>query len=261
MFEEGDLPLDDLAEIGLFRDGRVLLEEADLKALLSGRRTQMLELEDLEFAGMKIASLKAKLSLVTGADGKTDLLLHPEYLRSIPPRYLTDTEAEELENGEVSSFEKTIVDHEGQKKNVLVEFDPETRQYVTTDTDKLEAPEAVNDQPLTAEQKAKFRKGKEVELPDGTKVQYTVTTREGIRANRIMLIASVVFDGGISFMLYHGLKALFGQQHNAASAELGEGYESALDKMKSQQDEEPAPELKLGGNKENNRGYGRTSSR
>jgi len=59
-----------------------------------------------------------------------------------------------------------------------------------------------------------------VELPDGTKVQYTATNREGLRANKIMLIASVVFDGGISFVLYHGLKALFGQEHDAASAEL-----------------------------------------
>jgi hypothetical protein len=62
-------------------------------------------------------------------------------------------------------------------------------------------------------------------------------------------------------MLYHGLKALFGQQHNAASAELGEGYQAALDKMKQQQNEEPLPELKLSGNKENSRGYGRSSSR
>jgi hypothetical protein len=264
IFDLADLPLEDLAAIGLARDKELLLEQADLKALLSGRRTQMLKLENLEFAGMKIASLKAKLQLVTRADGKPELLLHPAYLHSIKPRYLSDEEAEALESGEKVSFEKNIVDGSGQRKRVLFEFDPETKQFLQTDLDKVIAPEKVNNEPLTGEQKERFRRGLEIELKDGTKLRYTAATREGIRANRIALIASIVFDGGISFLLFHSIKALVGQLHDARSTEQSEGYQEALEEMEQQQEEEPLPQLQLisgGLDTGNNRGNGRNGSR
>lgn len=50
VFNEVDLPLEDLSAIGLIAEGRIKLEEADRKALLSGRRTQMLKLENLDYA-------------------------------------------------------------------------------------------------------------------------------------------------------------------------------------------------------------------
>lgn len=247
IFNEADLPLDDLAAIGIVSNGRVLLEEADLKALLSGRRTQMLTLKNLEYADIKIASLKAKISLVSGADGKPELMIHPMYLRSKAPEYLSEEESWSLETGDEISLEKEIVDNKGKKKRVLVEFDRETNQFLETDEEKLEAPEEINGQPLTAEQKAKFKRGQEVEVPDGTKVQYTATNRNGIRANRRALIASIIFDGGISYLLFHGIKALVGQVHNAASAELSQDYQDTLQKMKEQQEAASAPVLDLSG--------------
>ncbi|EHQ30890.1 DUF4099 domain-containing protein [Mucilaginibacter paludis] len=250
IFNEEDLPLHDLRSVGLVSEGRILLEEADLKALLSGRRTQLILLENLEFAGTKIASLKAKLSLVTGADGEPELLLHPTYLRSIPPGYLTDTETEALEKGDEPSLEKDIVDSNGQRKRVLVEFDRETNQFLETDEDKLQAPDAINGHPLTPGQKAKYKRGKEVEVPDGTKVKYTATTREGIRANRVALIASIIFDGGISYLLFHGIKALTGQKHDAASHEQSQGYKDTVEQMKKHQETGPAPKLDLSGEEE-----------
>jgi hypothetical protein len=247
IFDEADLPLHDLGSVGLVTDGRVLLEEADLKALLSGRRTQLIRMENLEFAGIKIASLNAKLSLATGADGKPELLIHPTYLRSTAPAYLTEAESWALETGDEISLEKDIVDVNGQKKRVLIEFDRETNQFLETDEEKLQSPDEINGHPLTPEQKAKYKRGQEVEVPDGTKIKYTAATREGIRANRITLIASIVFDGGISYLLFHGIKALLGQKHDAASTEQSQGFKNALNEMKKQQAEEPAPKLDLSG--------------
>lgn len=247
IFNEAELPLDDLAAIGLVSDGRVMLEEADLKALLSGRRTQMLPLKNLEYAEIRIASLNAKISLVSGVDGKPELMIHPTYLRSTAPEYLSEEESWALETGDEISLEKDIVDSKGQKKRVLVEFDRETNQFLETDEEKLEAPDEINGQPLTPEQKAKFKRGKEVEVADGTKVQYTATNRNGIRANRLALIASIVFDGGISYLLFHGIKAFIGQKHDAASSELSQDYKDTLQKMKQQQEKEPAPVLDLSG--------------
>lgn len=248
IFDYADLPLKDLEAVGLVKKGELLLEEADLKAMFSGRRTNMLQLENLEFAGMKIAALKAKLQLVSGADGKTELRLHPAYLERQQPQYLSDTEADALEQGEAQSFEKTIVDGNGQKKRVLFEFDQETKQFLETDLDKLPAPEKVNNEPLTLEQQARYKRGEEVELKDGTRFRYTATTPEGIRANRIALIASIVFDGGISYVLFHSIKALIDQKQLAYAAGHSEGYQAALAEMKAQQTgevAEEAPEHKL----------------
>jgi hypothetical protein len=247
IFNEADLPLHDLGAVGLVSDGRILLEEADLKALLSGRRTQLIRLENLEFAGIKIASLNAKLSLITGADGKPELLVHPTYLRSTAPTYLTEDESWALETGDQLSLEKDIVDANGQKKRVLIEFDRETNQFLETDEEKVEAPDEINGQPLTPEQKAKFKRGEEVEVPDGTKVKYTATTREGIRSNRIALIASIIFDGGISYLLFHGIKAIIGQKHDAKSTEESQEYKDTVEKMIKQQEKEPVQKLDLSG--------------
>jgi hypothetical protein len=247
VFNEVDLPLEDLSAIGLIAEGRIKLEEADRKALLSGRRTQMLKLENLEYADIKIASLNAKISLVPGVDGKPELMIHPTYLRSTAPEYLSEKEAWALETGDQLTLEKEIVDGNGKKKRVLIEFDPETNQFLETDEEKVQAPDEINGHPLTPEQKAKFSRGKEVEVPDGTKVQYTATNRNGIRSNRLMLIASIVFDGGISYLLFHGIKALVGQKHDAASSELSEGYKETVQKMQEQQGKEPAPVLDLSG--------------
>ncbi|OKS88808.1 DUF4099 domain-containing protein [Mucilaginibacter polytrichastri] len=260
IFKEAELPFHDLGLVGLISGDRVLLEEADLKALLSGRRTQLIQLENLEFAGIKIASLKAKLSLVTGADGKPELLVHPTYLRSTAPTYLTEEESWALETGDELSLEKDIIDANGQKKRVLIEFDRETNQFLETDEEKVEAPDEINGYPLTPDQKAKYKRGQEVEVPDGTKVKYTATTREGIRANRIALIASIVFDGGITYLLFHGIKALIGQKHDAASTEQSQGYKDTVEQMKKAQEKEPAPELDLSG-EENDRDYKRRSTR
>lgn len=194
---------------------------------------------------MKIASLKVKLQLVPGADGKAEILLHPAYRQGVAPRYLSDTEAEALESGEEISFEKAIVDGNGQPKRVLFEFDKETNQFLQTDLDRLIAPEKVNNESLSEEQKERFRKGLTVELKDGTKLRYTATTREGLRANRISLIASIIFDGGISYLLFHGIKALSGQRHNGESLQQSAGYQDALREMEQNQADRPVPQLKL----------------
>ncbi|WCT13317.1 DUF4099 domain-containing protein [Mucilaginibacter jinjuensis] len=249
IFDEADLPLEDLAAIGLVADGRLKLEEADLKALLSGRRTQMLSLKNLEYADIKITSLNAKISLVPGINGNPELMIHPTYLRSTAPKYLTEEESWALETGDELSLEKDIVDENGQKKRVLIEFDRETNQFLETDEEKVQAPDEINGHPLTPEQKAKFKRGKEIEVSDGTKVQYTATNRNGIRANRLSLIASIVFDGGISYLLFHGIKALVGQKHNAASSTQSEGYQETVQKMQQQQEAAPAPVLDLTGEK------------
>lgn len=236
IFKEEDLPMAELEKVGLAKDGKLLLDTEDIQALVSGRRTNMHRLKNLSDGDLQIAALDGKLSLKKNDDGNLDLLVHPIYNEARHPDFLTDTEAEELEKGETANIWKIVTDDEGNKRDILVEFDKETKEFIITDTEKILVPDLVNNEYLTPEQKEKYRKGKEVELPDGTTFQFSATERQGVRANRLALVASIIVDGGVSYMLYKGLNALFGQKRDGKqSAEFSRGYDQAVMDMLAQE--------------------------
>ncbi|MGN8070919.1 hypothetical protein [Mucilaginibacter sp. 22184] len=93
----------------------------------------------------------------------------------------------------------------------------------------------VNNEFLTPAQKEKYRRGKEVELADRTEFSYSAIDPQGMRANRLALIASVLIDGGLSYMLYQGLNALFNKTRDAKEAGFeSPGYKNALIDMEDQ---------------------------
>lgn len=234
-YKENDLPIRELETIGLAAGGQLLLNIDDLKALLSGRRTNLMHLENLETESIKIKAIDAKVSLRTNEQGKTELLIHPIYRKPATPDFLDDNEARQLEKGEVASLLRVTTDDKGNKKEILVEYDTETREFIVSDTEKILAPDMVNGEFLTAAQKENYRKGKEVELSDKTKFNYSGTDIHGIRANKLALVASILIDGGLSYMVYKGLNAIFGKKHDPAEAgALSPGYYSAMEDMEDQ---------------------------
>ncbi|TSJ44401.1 DUF4099 domain-containing protein [Mucilaginibacter corticis] len=240
-FKREELPMEQLQQLGL-ADWNVLhIDDDDLTALLAGRRTDMLRLENLEQQGLHIPALDAKLSLRRNDDGKVELLAHPIYKFAEGPEYLTDTEKEALEKGEAVNVLKTLTDGEGDKREVLVEFDKETNEFIEVDTGKIFPPEEINGVPLTKEQKKNYRKGKEVETEDGTTIQYSAQDKHAIRANKLALIASVLIDGGVSYVLFKGLNALFNKKQEAAP---GKNFQQALEKMRAAEARQAAPAVK-----------------
>jgi hypothetical protein len=231
VFEEEDIPVAEFENIGLSKDGRIDLGEHDLKALLAGRRTELLRLHNLTDGEIKIMHLDAKLSLRRNEQGNLDLMIHPVYRQPEAPAYLTDKEAEKLVSGGLVNLNKEVAIN-GVKKEVLVEFDKDTNEFVITDTERILAPDFVNNEELTPEQKLRFKKGKEVELSDGTKFRFTATDPNGIRSNKLHLIASLLIDGGLSYMLYTGLKALSNKKEDKVSQDYSRGYYHALEDMK-----------------------------
>jgi len=241
IFEEDDLPMAELNSIGLVRDGRLNLDKDDLQALLSGRRTDMLRLENLRFEDVEIKQVDTMLSLWEDEHGAVKLRLHPIHREMEAPYYLTKDEADKLERGDAVNIEKFITDEEGRSKQVLVEFDKDTNEYVITDTEQILTPDAVNGMKLTPEQKEKYRKGKEVEMPDGTTFQYTAVKKEGMRSNKLHLIASLIMDGGVSFALYKILHGLLGKKRDEKqAAQLSPQYREAFRDFQKWQKEQQA---------------------
>jgi len=234
-FNEGELPLEDLETIGLASGGQLLLNVNDLKALLSGRRTNLLHLQNLEAENIRIKAMDAKISLQRNEFDKTRLLIHPIYKKPATPDCLDDNEARQLEKGEVASLLKVTNDQKGNKKELLVEYDAETREFIVSDTEKILAPDMINNEFLTAAQKENYRKGKEVQMADKTTLTYSGTDVNGIRSNRLALIASILVDGGLSYMVYQGLNAAFGKKHDPQeAAELSPGYHAAMEDIEDQ---------------------------
>ena len=232
--------MEELQQIGLAEGQKLLLDHDDLDALLAGRRTDMLRLENLIFDDMKIGQLDAKLSLERRDDGTVGLLLHPIHREPLAPDYLTQDEIEALEKGDAVNILKKIYDGEGHEREVLVEFDRDTNEFIVSDTENIEAPEEINGVPLTAEQKEKFRKGKEVKVAeDGTTIQYAAKEKQGIRSDKLHLIASIVIDGGLSYVLYKTMHALWGQKpkdkDKDKTNEAGKKYQEAFQKYQQQE--------------------------
>ena len=235
MFQENDLPVKDLETIGLASGGQLLLNVDDLKALLSGRRTSLMELHDLETDTIKIKSINAKISLKPNEKGQLDLLIHPIYRDAEIPDLLTNNEALQLQKGEVGSVLRIALDNHGNKKEMLVEYDPETKEFIVSDTEKILAPDMVNNEFLTQAQKEQYRKGKEVQVADGTRFSYSATDKHGIRSNKLALVASILMDGGLSYMVFKGLNALFNKKRDpAAAAKLSPGYYQAIKDIENQ---------------------------
>jgi hypothetical protein len=234
-FKERELPISELETIGLASRGQLLLNATDLKALLSGRRTELLHLENLESERIKIKAIDAKISLTRDSEGKTRLLIHPIYRKPATPDFLDDSQALQLEKGDIANLLTITDDGKGGKKELLVEYDPETREFIVSDTEKILVPDMVNSEFLTPAQKENYRKGKEVELADRTKFSYSGTDVNGIRSNRLALVASILIDGGLSYMLYQGLNAAFGEKHDPKEAEFqSPGYHSAKEDLENE---------------------------
>jgi hypothetical protein len=233
-FSEQEIPLLEFEKIGMAQNGRLNLHDEDIRALLSGNRTGMLRLNNLLADDIHIEALDAKLSLKQTEDGKAALLVHPIYRRPEYPSFLTEEQAQKLEKGETENVVHFKFDDDGNPRDLLIEFDKETNEFIITDTAKILVPDMVNSEYLSLEQKERYRKGKTVELADGTSFQYTATDRHAVRSNKMMLIASLLIDGGLSFILYKGLNALFNKKRDEKeAAKNGKGYNLAYENMQA----------------------------
>lgn len=253
-FYVNELPKQEMESLGLIdKTGNYILSPEDVEALLSGRRTNLMTLKELDAGGYKIDHLDAKLSLDRKADGQASFRLHPIYKRPLIPPLLDEEEAQALISGQRQTVDKQVPGPG--KKEIVFEYDSDTREFVSYDPAQVIAPDKINGYKLKDWQKDDFQKGLNVKLPDGTELQHRATDPKGIRADRTALILSVLLDGGISYLLVRGIRNLLNNKLQK--------YEEtpAFKKAYAEMEKHFAQKFKEEKQSEETRGYNKTRAR
>lgn len=233
MIKEKMLPMQDLKLFGIFKDGKFTIPEDQVRALQEGKMTDVVELKDLKGKDVHIDSLPARLSIVRGTDGNPSLRIDPVYRSPNSHPQLSTEEKNRLLREELANIRKNYVDRDGNVRTEIIAYDKNTLQFMSHDPRSVQAPEAVNNEKLTAEQKRKFKEGETVNLADGTRFQFSTTDRKGIRSNRNELVVSILLDGGISYLLLTGLGRMLGKKSTEEQS-YSKGYQEGLKTMQQQ---------------------------
>lgn len=214
-FKEEELSKNEMFYLGLIDpDGNYLIGQDDVEAMLAGRRTRLVRLSDLESGGFHIEHIDAKLSLQRKPEGGVSFNLHPINKAPLIPSLLDDDEAQALIKGNTAAIQK--IRPGAGKREVVFEYDTETREFVSYDPSLVIAPDKINGYKLNDWQKDDFKKGIRVELPDGTEVQHRASDPKGVLSDRAALIFSVLIDGGISYLLIRGINHLLNSKKQQA---------------------------------------------
>lgn len=252
IYQEKDLPWAELEELGLASKGKLLLDQSDKDALLSGRRTSVRQLSDIKDGSLQISAIDVKLSLKPDDAGKLQLQAHPIHKYPQQPEALTDLETVQFVSGLTDVLHKTVPGPDGKEREVFYEYDSETHEFIETDPLKITVPDRINGEELTPAQRERYRKGKEIEMSDGTNLRYTGIDADPVRSNRLMLVASILVDGGLTYLAFKALKAFRGNSnHNPEAAQQSEAYKKAKSAMEQQaQKSEASQNVDTGQNRE-----------
>ena len=178
LFNERDLNKKDFERIDI--DVRTMPKEIKEK-LLNGEITPLLEIRDQMDNGV-VATMPVKLRLERSEDGKAVLKAYPVSKDIVSDLKLTETECNNLQDGEV--IKKDI--REGNRtKAMFLQLDQETKSLLKRDIKTVELEkrmdelEHVKDITLGQNQRQAIREGKPVELEVGdTKVTVGVDLRQ-----------------------------------------------------------------------------------
>lgn len=242
LFLENELPQDDLKRVGLWKDDKAALSQEDLRAMLAGRRTGLITLENIQADGFLIKRLDVKLSLHRSGNGWVSLQAHPIHHKIQEHPLLTEKDMKLLTEGKVASIGKAVEGSDGKVQNLIFEYDEGTKEFISYIPKQVQAPERVNGELLTDEQKTAFQMGKPVELSDGTTFQHRASEPNGILSDRIALVVSVLMDGGISYLLLRGLRNLL-SNNKPQKDEYTASFKTALAAMERQQAQKNMPSL------------------
>jgi len=204
-FDVKELPLSKLEALGIYHDQQLLLSPSQVQALLAGRRTDLISLHEIKGADFLIERLDARLSLRRQDSGEVELFIHPIYKQPRVHPLLNHQETQELISGKRSFIGKAVEQEEGRSTMVNIEYDPLTKDFVSYDVSKVQAPDRVNGMLLSEEEKSTFRRGEVLELEDGTRLGialqrlmgYYLTTKRWCFRCYLMAVSAICFFGAL----------------------------------------------------------------
>lgn len=160
-FQEKEIPYDEFARLGYNKRDILFMEKEDLKKLLSGKRTSLMEINSVD--GKKLSEgIKAKFSLKRDADGNVKLIIHPVRNEIQNDIKLNATQLEKLKQGQV--IIKKIDD-----ENYLVQLDKENNEILKTKVKDIVIPSHIEHIELGQEQKQKLKRGEPIILINDNK--------------------------------------------------------------------------------------------
>lgn len=206
-FSASELPYRDFEKAGLSKKDVLSLPVDSLNALLSGRRSDFIR---INADGMK---LDVKTSLQRNSDNSVSLKFHP--INYVAPNVYNLSEAQEkaLQSGESKGIVIESKKQNGEPADVLVQYDPDTKEYVSINVNDIPLPEKINDVKLTEEQRNDWKNGKEI-IIDGEPARISLTNTMGF-VGKIFMFA---LDGGISIAI-----AAIVKEFNKREAERNQG--------------------------------------
>lgn len=178
-FSLDEIPEAQMSLLGISREDFLRIPTITLNSLLNGERTSLLRLNRVK-VGEQTLSLDAKLSLSRDSAGNVKMSFHPVH-QELQNRYkLSPEEIEKLSASHTTSLAKTEIDATGKKTQYLYFLDHITNEIVRLNQENLRAPDVINDQQLSVNQKKQFTEGNEVQLGSG---KYTIdpNTEIGLR--------------------------------------------------------------------------------
>nr|WP_121270954.1 DUF4099 domain-containing protein [Pedobacter schmidteae] len=241
---ESELPVDDLVRVGLWKDGKPAISSENLQAMLAGRRTELITLENVQADGFLIRQLDVKLSLHRSDSGWISLQAHPIHHQIQKHPLLDEKEMQQLTGKSRSNIAKAVDGTGGKATTRIFEYDDQTKEFISYTPQEVQAPERVNGEMLTPKQKEAFQFGEPVQLTDGTTFQHSAADSKGILSDRIALVISVLMDGGISYLLLRGLRNLL-NNNQQQKEEYTAGFKMALAAMEREQAEKDMPQVDL----------------
>lgn len=233
MKSQNGLPMKDLELFGVVKGGKFTIPEKEVNALKNGGITDIVELTDLKGKDIYIDKLPARLSIVRGEDGNPALRIDPVYREPNLHPDLNESERNQLVRKELANIKKNYVDKEGNIQTEIIEYDQQTKQFLSYNPRDIKAPQSVNGIELDPQQKKKYKEGETVLLADGTAFQLSPSAPKGLRSNKSGLVLSVLLDGGLSYLLITGVQKLLGKQSKEEKA-YSEGYLQAIREVQKQ---------------------------
>ena len=145
IFNENDIPYKELELIGISKKQIWSLDKANITALLSGKRTCLLDLSFHDNNGEEI-SMKGKISLYWKDSNNAGVKIHPVRPEIMNDINLKPKELERLQDNEIIT--KTI-----NNEKYLVQLDPETNELLKTKIKSISIPSNIKGVELDKQQK------------------------------------------------------------------------------------------------------------